>query len=121
MVEWLEQSYLESSVANNKFLSFLNLTKEFNADGDTFVGSFRDLLNDGSHKKGKNINLLEVVAMDYVFAEREDLQSFVQPIQYLSYVTLFYIFFNRSHLCDCRSGTIMVATFEIPFYVAPTF
>lgn len=81
--EQLEQSYLESLSINNKFRSFCMLSKEFDVVEDTFTRSFRGLLNDGCHRKGKNVNWLEIVAMVYLSADKQDLQIFVQVIQVL--------------------------------------
>ena len=48
IIEWLEQSYLETSVTNNKFQYFFVFSKEFDVDGVTSVRSFQVLLNGGS-------------------------------------------------------------------------
>ena len=37
IIEWLEKSYLASSIVNNRFWNFLMLSKEYNADEGTFA------------------------------------------------------------------------------------
>ena len=40
IIEWLEQSHLESSLVNNKFRYYISLAKEFGVYGDISVRSF---------------------------------------------------------------------------------
>ena len=60
-------------------------------------------LNDGSHKKGKNINQLEVVAMAYLSIDRQDLQIFVKVIQVLIFSIAHYfvlkVFDKGKNMC----------------------
>lgn len=122
IIEWLEQSYLESFITNNKFWYFLTLAKEFGAYGDTFTGSFKGLLNDGSHKKGKNINQLEVVAMAYISADKKDLQIFVQVIQVIIFsITHCFIFFLVDHTFVIIGWEQLRWLHWKPLYVSLTF
>lgn len=41
-------------------------SKDFGVYEDTFARCFEGLLNDGFHKKGKNVNWLEVVVVAYL-------------------------------------------------------
>jgi len=53
------------------------LAKVDNTEEDAFMRSFRCLFNYGFHRRGKNASLLDVVAMEYIFADKQDLHFFV--------------------------------------------
>lgn len=72
-----------SSITNKKFRSLLSLAKEFGVDEATFTRSIRGFFNDGSHRKGENVNWLAVLAMAYPSIDRIDLQFFENVIQVL--------------------------------------
>lgn len=61
--EWLEQSYLASSVVGSKFQSFLPLTKKLGADEDTLARGFLDLLKSGIHQRCKHVDWIKVVVV----------------------------------------------------------
>lgn len=56
ITKWLEQYYLARFITNNKLQPLCVLAKEFSVVNDTFVRSIRGLLNDGFHRKSKNVN-----------------------------------------------------------------
>lgn len=93
---------MASFVTNNKFRSFHELAKEFGVVEYIFERSFLGLLNYGFHKKGKNVNSLEIVSITNLSANKQYLQIFVQDIQVLICsvahffisVLIFYIFVN---------------------------
>lgn len=77
----MEQYYLTRSVENNKFQSFLALSKGLGVDEDTSTRSFLGLLKNGIHLKAKHVNWVKVVGVTHLSSHRQGLPFLVQVFQ----------------------------------------
>lgn len=91
-IKWLEQFYLECSVANIKFQLFLALSKELGVDADTFARIFQGLLKNCIHRKGKNVDWMKVLVVTHLSSHRKDHPFLVQVIQvFIFFVAQYFI------------------------------
>lgn len=74
----MEQSYLASHVAGNKFQSFLALAESLDADEDAPTRSFQGLFRKGIHQRGKHVYW---VVVTHISAHKKDLTFRVKLVQ----------------------------------------
>jgi len=81
ITKWLEESYLTSFIANNKFCPFLNFSKTENTNECTFMRNLRGLHDNHSNQKGKVVDGFKKSTMSHFSPFRCDLHLYVQVNQ----------------------------------------
>jgi len=90
IVEWLERSYLASSIANNMFQPFLMLAKQDDIEEGAFIRILQGLSDYSFLQKGKNANWLAVMVVTHISSHGQDPLFIVQVIQALIFSLTHY-------------------------------